>query len=184
MTWGSFIIGVYGAILSTVLAVLHWRRDRGKFVVNPQELRIGITGETIIWRMVEVVNGGRRPLYLEDFGITLTDEKSISLKDNHTEFPFKLDEGQKHTSFTIDAKYLPKQSRYPRLHRRGTFYRSSLACPVSSFACISTYFLITSSKIVGTKIVGENSRDSDRFGENSRDSPNTVRHGYCQATMN
>ena len=121
----SLILGIYGAVLSTVLAVLHWQRDKGKFVINPQELHINMSGEVIVWRIVEVINGGRRPLYLQNIGITLNDGNSISLGDK--ELPIKLDEGQKHTSY-IDDKYPSHQIKelwasdsVGRVYRSGKF---------------------------------------------------------------
>ena len=88
-------IGVYGAVLSTVLAILQWRRDRGKFSVKPEVLHITppINETTIVWYLIEIVNTGRRTLYLDDFGFTRVGGEDISMRDRErgTEFPLKLE---------------------------------------------------------------------------------------------
>jgi hypothetical protein len=33
--WIGWVLSAYGAALSTILAILHWRRDRGRFSVIP-----------------------------------------------------------------------------------------------------------------------------------------------------
>jgi len=61
----------------------------------------------IVWRMVEIVNVGRRPLYLEDFGILLTSgaEESMRRRESETAYPLKLDDGQKHRSMTVEDRF-------------------------------------------------------------------------------
>lgn len=103
------ILASYGAILATVLAFLQWQRDRGRFVLNPVTMQIKTFSGKTIWRIVEVVNTGTRSLYLEDFGYRLQDGRPVSLRDEHTVFPLKLDEGQKHGSMTIDERHLPAE---------------------------------------------------------------------------
>ena len=66
--WVGWALSAYGAALSTVLAILHWRRDKGRLSVSPDVLHIKLdlgTEKTIVWRLIEIVNVGRRPLYLE-----------------------------------------------------------------------------------------------------------------------
>lgn len=108
MPWVGWALGMYGAALSTVLAILHWRRDRGRFSISPEILHIELPAEkTIVWRLMEIVNAGRRPLYLDDFGIILTSGavESMRGRENETGFPLKLEEGQKHRSMTVEDRF-------------------------------------------------------------------------------
>ena len=105
MPWLSWALSIYGAVLSTTLAVLHWRRDRGRFSISPEVLHIKLFDEkTIVWRLIEIVNAGRRPLYLDDFGFVRDSGVFESMRDREREvnFPLKLEEGQKHRSMTIE----------------------------------------------------------------------------------
>lgn len=107
--WVSWLLSLYGAVLSTVLAFLHWQRDKGKFSVSPEVLRINTPFEekTIVWRVIEIVNIGRRTLYLDDFGFVRESGLQESIRDlqGETYFPLKLEEGQKHRSMTIDDRF-------------------------------------------------------------------------------
>jgi hypothetical protein len=110
MPWLGWALSAYGAALSTVLAILHWRRDKGRFSISPEILHIQIqlSGEKmVVWRLMEIVNTGRRPLYLDDFGIILTSGtlESMRERERETEFPLKLEEGQKHRSMTVEDKF-------------------------------------------------------------------------------
>lgn len=112
----GWYLSAYGAALSTLLAILHWRRDRGRFSLSPEVLHIRLnvgTEQLIVWRLIEIVNSGRRPLHLEDFGILLEGEKEESMRDRETdtEYPMKLDEGQKHRSMTVEDRFPSKQIR-------------------------------------------------------------------------
>ena len=65
MPWIGWALSAYGAVLSTVLAIRYWRRDKGRFSISPEILHIQIQppGEkTVVWRLMEIVNVGRRPL--------------------------------------------------------------------------------------------------------------------------
>ena len=104
MPWVGWALSIYAAVLSTVLAILHWRRDRGRFSISPEVLHIKLLDEkTIVWRVIEIVNAGRRPLYLDDFGFVRARGELESMRDRErdTDFPLKLEEGQKHRSMTI-----------------------------------------------------------------------------------
>ena len=106
--WVGWVLSIYGAVLSTVLAILHWRRDRGRFSISAEVLHIKLFDEkTIVWRLIEIVNAGRRPLYLEDFGFVRGSGDFESMRDRETEttFPLKLEEGQKHRSMTIEDRF-------------------------------------------------------------------------------
>ena len=101
----GFLVAAYGAILSTVLAILHWKRDQGRFVIDAEVLHVEWWNGSAVWRMVSVVNVGRRPLYMDDFGVTLANGDNISLRDREADFPLKLDEGQRYRSMTIPDKF-------------------------------------------------------------------------------
>jgi hypothetical protein len=107
--WIGWALSAYGAALSTLLAILHWRRDKGRFSVSSEILHIKLSPneKTIVWRLMEIVNAGRRPLYLEDFGILLANGtiESMRGRQSDTEFPLKLEEGQKHRSMTVEDKF-------------------------------------------------------------------------------
>ena len=67
MPWIGWALSAYGAVLSTVLAIRYWRRDEGKFALckrtMPVPVQIQPPGEkTVVWRLMEIVNVGRRPL--------------------------------------------------------------------------------------------------------------------------
>ena len=84
--------------------------------MSPEVLHIRLnvgTEQLIVWRLIEIVNSGRRPLYLEDFGILLEGGKEESMRDRETdtEYPMKLDEGQKHRSMTVEDRFPSKQIR-------------------------------------------------------------------------
>ena len=53
---------------------------------------------------IEIVNAGRRSLYLDDFGFVRDSGVFESMRDREREvnFPLKLEEGQKHRSMTIE----------------------------------------------------------------------------------
>lgn len=105
LPWLRWAVAVYGAILSTALAILQWRRDRGRLAINPEILHIRLPDEkTIVWRLIEVVNLGRRPLYLDDFGFVRGGGELESMRNrgHDISFPLKLDEGEKHRSMTIE----------------------------------------------------------------------------------
>jgi hypothetical protein len=123
MPWVGWALSAYGAVLSTVLAILHWRRDKGRFSISPEILHIQIQppGEkAAVWRLMEIVNAGRRPLYLENFGIILTSGALESMREREmeTEFPLKLEEGQKHRSMTVEDKFASHEIK--RLWARDT----------------------------------------------------------------
>jgi len=104
----GWALSAYEPALPTILAILHWRRDKGRFAVSPDVLHMEFDPDkTIVWRLVEIVNVGRRPLYLEDFGILLTSgaEESMRGRESETEYPLKLDEGQKHRSMTVEDRF-------------------------------------------------------------------------------
>lgn len=107
LTWGSLALGAYGACLSTLLAYLHWWRDHGRFSLSPEVLNIKLDNKALVWRLIEVVNSGRRPLYLDDFGFIQMDGTKVSMRSHDSEYPLKLEEGQKHRSYTIDANIHP-----------------------------------------------------------------------------
>lgn len=103
-----------GAILSTALAILHWRRDKGRFAISPEILHIKLLGDKpVVWRLIEIVNAGRRSLYLDDFGFVLANGELRSMRDRdrEIEFPLKLEEGQKHRSMTIEANIASREIR-------------------------------------------------------------------------
>ena len=107
MPWVGWALSIYGAVLSTVLAILHWRRDRGRLSVSPEVLHIKLLDEkTIVWRLIEIINAGRRPLYLDDFGFVRASGELESMRDRErdADFPLKLEEGQKHRSMTIEDR--------------------------------------------------------------------------------
>jgi len=109
MSWISWVLSAYGAILATVLAILHWRRDKGRFSISPEVLHLEVLNQkTIVWRLIEIVNVGRRPLYLDEFGFVRVngDLESMRGRESETEFPLRLDEGQKHRSMTIEDKFV------------------------------------------------------------------------------
>ena len=109
MPWVAWSLSAYAAALSTLLAILHWRRDKGRFSVSPDMLHIQLPSEqVIVCRLIEVVNAGRRPLYLDDFGFVLTNGavESMRWREKETDFPLKLEEGQKHRSMTIEDEFL------------------------------------------------------------------------------
>lgn len=112
LNWGGLILGAYGAALSTILAAASWWRDRGRLSVNPETINLELGDKTIVWRLIEVVNSGRRALYLNDFGFMRMDGTSVSMRRHDAEYPLKLEEGQKHASFTIDAQVLPSEIKY------------------------------------------------------------------------
>jgi hypothetical protein len=111
MDTGDYI-AVYGALLATVLAVVQWRRDRGRFVLNSDSLHVTWPGGEATYRTVEVVNVGTRTLYLDDFGFRTKNGESVSLRSTHDEYPVKLEEGQKHKSFAIAQKHFPASIEY------------------------------------------------------------------------
>ena len=119
----GWALSAYGAVLSTVLAILHWQRDKGRFSISPEILHIRIQppGEkTVVWRLMEIVNVGRRPLYLADYGIILTGGtiESMRERDRETEFPLRFDEGQKHRSMSVEDKFASHEIK--RLWARDT----------------------------------------------------------------
>lgn len=76
-------------------------------------------GKTIVYRLIEIVNVGRRPLYLEDFGILLTNGAEESMySQSDTEYPLKLEEGQKHRSMSVEDRFTSHDIR--RLWARDT----------------------------------------------------------------
>ena len=108
MPWVGWALSIYGAVLSTLLAILHWRRDRGRFSISPEVLYIKLLDDkTIVWRLIEIVNAGRRPLYLDDFSCVRAsgELESMRKRESDTHFPLKLEEGQKHRSMTIDDSF-------------------------------------------------------------------------------
>jgi hypothetical protein len=110
-SWGILTLSAYAAVLSTLIAIVHWSRDRGRFALNPQTLHSQMWFGSATWRIVEVVNVGRRPLHLEDFGLELTNGQTVSLCTHDTQFPLKLEEGQKHSSYALEKKYQSKVVR-------------------------------------------------------------------------
>ena len=62
--------------------------------------------KTIVWRLIEIINAGRRPLYLDDFGFVRASGELESMRDRErdADFPLKLEEGQKHRSMTIEDR--------------------------------------------------------------------------------
>ena len=100
------IIALYGALLSTVLAYLHWRRNRGRFAVNPDVLQVStMNRDEVTYRMIEVVNIGIRHLYLDDFGFCINNDTIVSTRSSHDEYPMRLEEGQRHRSIAVSAEY-------------------------------------------------------------------------------
>ena len=83
-------MSIYGAVLSTVRAILHWRRDRGRFSVSPEVLHIKLLDEKmIVWRLIEIINAGRRPLYLDDFGFVRASGELESMRDRERDADFR-----------------------------------------------------------------------------------------------
>ena len=130
-------MSIYGAVLSTVRAILHWRRDRGRFSVSPEVLHIKLLDEKmIVWRLIEIINAGRRPLYLDDFGFVRANGELESMRgrERDTDFPLKLEEGRKHRSMTpktelhhmtsrsFGQRIRPGRSTIPELYRLGRFH--------------------------------------------------------------
>lgn len=110
-SWGILTLSAYAAVLSTLIAIVQWSRDRGRFALNPQTIHIQMWFGSATSRIVEVVNVGRRPLHLEDFGLELTNGQTVSLCTHDTQFPLKLEEGQKHSSYALEKKYQSKVVR-------------------------------------------------------------------------
>jgi hypothetical protein len=94
----SFLVGAWGAVIATVLAVLRWRdyrRDRGYLKLRGSvESRGGYP-----CALLDVTNHGRRPVYLHDLGIKQKGGKRTSAGSNLRP-PHRLDEYQ---SVTIEV---------------------------------------------------------------------------------
>lgn len=81
--WIALLLGIYGAILSTVLAVRETRRDHRKVKVTCSlGILTGFRFEPIEAIMITVVNVGHRPVEITSAGFNLTDKRIMVVMDD------------------------------------------------------------------------------------------------------
>lgn len=90
MDWATFVLAVYGAGLSSFLAVLAWKRDRPRLIFSSKV----VSGGTWMQLHVTVVNGGHRPIALESAQFETTDGQGYLMTlDESLGLPCKLEVG-------------------------------------------------------------------------------------------
>jgi hypothetical protein len=90
MDWVTLALAVYGAGLSSFLAVLAWKRDRPRLIFSSKV----VSGGTWMQLHVTVVNGGHRPIALASAHFEAAEgQRYLMALDETLGLPCKLEVG-------------------------------------------------------------------------------------------
>jgi len=125
----SLLLAVYGAVLSTILAIRELRKDKRKVSVTCKIWGI-VIGGNVTWKLIKVtaVNSGHRPIVIESVGLNISGHKLIDLKpkSESAHLPKQIGDGE---PISILFDYAEVEKVFRKLEKPSNF-----ACKLA-FVC-------------------------------------------------